>query len=446
MPASVFDSALYGRLFPTGEVGRLFTDTAEIRAMLLVEGALAKAQGARGVIPETAATQIHRAAMEAQIDPSALAEATGTNGVSVPALVAAFRAEIAAPEARVFVHWGATSQDISDTGLMLRLRQALSLIEAELVNATRALGALAADHAETPMAARTYGQHATPTAFGAVVAGWGMPLLDLLEELPPLRDACLLVSLSGAAGTSAALGPQAAEIRADIAAALALRDPGRSWHTDRAPILRIADWLTRLTLALGKMGEDLTLHAQSDLAEVRLGGAGGSSTMPQKQNPVGPSVLVALARQATALHGALQSAGMQRYQRDGAAWFTEWMALPQLVLGAASAAQTAARLAGTLTPDTAAMARVFAGPGEMMMAEALSFALAETMPRPEAQAAVKALCREATDTGSPLSQIVARHHPDLSQALFDPTTQLGLAPQEAWAFSERAAGLSVRAD
>ncbi|WP_428926412.1 lyase family protein [Marinibacterium sp. SX1] len=446
MPGSVFDSLLYGRLFQAGEVGRLFTDTAEIRAMLLVEGALARAQGGLGVIPETAATQIHRAAMEAQIDPAALAEATGTNGVSVPALVAAFREAIPAPEARPHVHWGATSQDIADTGLMLRLRQALTLIEADVIATLQALGRLATDHAETPMAARTYGQHATPTAFGAVVAGWGAPLLDLLDELPALRDSCLLVSLSGAAGTSAALGDSAPQIRAALAQSLALRDPGRSWHTDRGPVLRIADWLTRLSLALGKMGEDLTLHAQSDLGEIRLGGAGGSSTMPQKQNPVGPSVLVALARQATALHGALQAAGMQRYQRDGAAWFTEWMALPQLVLGAAAGAGTALRLAGSLAPDTAAMARVFDGPGQMMMAEALSFALARTMPRPEAQAAVKALCREATASGRPLAEVAAGQYPDLPGDLFDPRTQMGQAPEEARAFSRRAATATGKKD
>lgn len=436
MPGSVFDSALYGRLFPTGEVGRLFTDSAEVRAMLLVEGALAKAQGARGLIPETAATQIHRAAMEAAIDPSSLAEATGTNGVSVPALVGAFRAAIPAPEARAFVHWGATSQDIQDTGLMLRLRQALALIEADLRTILTGLGQLAETHAETPMAARTYGQHATPTSFGAVVAGWGAPLLDLLEELPRLRDTCLLISLSGAAGTGAAFGPEAPALRADMAEALALRDPKRSWHSDRGPILKLADWMTRVTLALGKMGEDLTLHAQSDLAEVRLGGAGGSSTMPQKQNPVGPSVLVALARQATALHGALQSAGMQRYQRDGAAWFTEWMALPQLVLGTGSAAQTALKLSQSVTPDAEAMARVFGGTGDMMMAEALSFTLAEQMPRPEAQAAVKALCREATETGKALSQIVAEKHPEIDAALFDPKAQMGQASAEARAFAQ----------
>ncbi|CAN0585963.1 unnamed protein product [Ectocarpus sp. 12 AP-2014] len=189
------------------------------------------------------------------------------------------------------------------------------------------------------------------------------------------------------------------------------------------------------------MGEDMILHAQSDLGEIRLGGAGSSSTMPQKQNPVGPSVLVAIARQTSALNGALQGAGMQRFQRDGAAWFTEWMTLPQLVLSAASAAQTATRLATTTTADPLAMARVFSGTGEMMMAEALSFALADTMPRPDAQAAVKALCLSANETGQPLSQIVAQDYPDLPRDLFDPARQMGHAPAEARAFAARAAGL-----
>ncbi|HSG56947.1 MAG TPA: lyase family protein, partial [Paracoccaceae bacterium] len=199
MAASVFDSPLYSRLFPSGEVGKLFTDSAEVRAMLLVEGALAKAQGALGVIPETAAAYIHRAAMEVQIDPAALAAPTGQNGVSVPGLVAAFRTAMEAPEHAQYAHWGATSQDIIDTGLMLRLRQMLSLQQDMLTDTVRALGQLAADHATTPMAARTYGQHATPTSFGATLAHWGAPLLDLLAELPALLHSCLWVSLSGAA-------------------------------------------------------------------------------------------------------------------------------------------------------------------------------------------------------------------------------------------------------
>ena len=164
MAASVFDSPLYAHLFPTGEAGRLFSDTAAIRAMLLVEGALARAQAAQGIIPEVSAKAIQRATMEIQIDPGAIARATGENGVSVPGLVAAFRNEMNAPEHAQYLHWGATSQDIIDTGLMLRLRQLLLLAEADLRAVITALADQAERHAATPMAGRTYGQHATPTS------------------------------------------------------------------------------------------------------------------------------------------------------------------------------------------------------------------------------------------------------------------------------------------
>lgn len=440
MAGSVFDSQLYGDLFPAGDVARLFSDSAEIRAMLLVEGALAKAQGAAGVIPEISASAIQRAVMEVALDPGALRKATGQNGVPVPALVAALRSEMNAPEHAQYVHWGATSQDIMDTGLMLRLRQALAAIESDLKAVLGALAALARTHAELPMPARTYGQHATPTSFGAVVAAWGAPLIGLLEELPALRASCLLVSLSGAAGTAGALGAKAPDLRAALAEGLSLSEPQRSWHTDRGPVLRIADWMVRVNLALGKMGEDCIALVQTGIQEIRLGGAGASSTMPQKQNPVAPSTLVALARQGTGLLSILHGASMQQHQRDGAAWFTEWMCLPQIVLGSASAASTAKALAAGITPNADAMATALNSGLDMIHAEALSFALTESLPRPEAQAAVKRLCLEANESGTPLGTLTAREFPDLDTgALFDPARQLGHAPAEALRFAEKAA-------
>lgn len=444
MAASVFDSAHLARLFPTAEVGRLFTDGAELRAMLLTEGMLAKAQGELGVIPKDSAGAIQRAAMEIHLDPGALAQATGVNGVSVPALVAAFRTEMQAPEHAQYVHWGATSQDILDTGLMLRLRQAVSVVERDLVQILTALAGLAETHADLPMAARTYGQHATPTSFGALVAAWGEPLVDLLGEVPELRRACLVVSLSGAAGTSSALGPKAAKTRAALARLLNLGDPGRSWHTDRTPVLRLADWFTRVGLALGKMGEDLTELTQTGIGEVSLGMGGSSSTMPQKQNPVGPAVMVALARQGAGLLAVLHGAAMHRHQRDGAAWFTEWMCLPQIVLGAAAAAQTAVGLSGGLKPDANVMADALTGGLDLIHAEALSFALAALMPRPEAQAATKTLCKEAVETSAPLHMLIARDWPQLdAAALTDPAQQMGSAPEEARAFAARVRDLTL---
>ena len=434
MAASVFDSTLYARLFPSGDVGRLFTDSAEVRAMLLVEGALAKAQGSLGVIPQDSGDTIHRASLEVQLDPGALAAATGTNGVSVPGLVALFRSEMQAPEHSGYVHWGATSQDIIDTGLMLRLRQALTLIEADLKAVLAALGEQARAHADTPMPARTYGQHATPTSWGAVCATWGAPLLDALGELDTLREASIWVSLSGAAGTSSALGNHADATRAALAKALGLHDPTRSWHTDRTPILRITDWLMRVQSSLGAMGQSLIGLSMSGIEEIQLSGAGASSTMPQKQNPVGPSALVALSHQATGLRASLQAAAQHQHQRDGTAWVTEWMVLPQIVLCAASALNHAKSLCENMSPAAPQMAQNLAGLG-LIHAEALSFALAETMPRPEAQAATKALCAQAQDSGMTLGELALQAYPDLPKSVFNVADQMGQAPNIARAFA-----------
>lgn len=438
MAASVFDSPLYAHLFPTGDAGRLFSDTAALRAMLLVEGALARAQAAQGIIPELSAKAIQRATMEIQIDPGAIARATGENGVSVPGLVAAFRAEMNAPEHAQFVHWGATSQDIIDTGLMLRLRQLLLLAEQDLRDIIASLASQADQHADTPMAGRTYGQQATPTSWGAVLADWGHSLCDLLEALPQLRNSSLFVSLSGAAGTSSALGPQAAETRAALAKGLGLNDPARSWHVDRGPILRIADWLVQVVSVLSRMGSTLVALTGNEIAEVQLGAAGASSTMPQKQNPVAPSALQALGHQVTGLRAAMAPATQHLHQRDGAAWFAEWMVLPQIALSAASALQHAKSLTQSMSPDAIQMAATLEGGLGLIHAEALSFALAANMQRPLAQAEAKQMCRAALAKGMQLETLAREAYPDLPEDLFNPADALGLAPQEARAFVARA--------
>lgn len=438
MTASVFDSPLFAQLFNTGETGRLFSDTAALRAMLLVEGALAKAQGKLGIIPEISAAAIHRATLEIQIDPGALAKATGENGVSVPGMVAAFRTEMQAPEHAQYLHWGTTSQDIIDTGLMLRLRQSLALAEADLRAVLNVLAAAAEAHAELPMPARTYGQQATPTSWGAVIAGWGHPLADALEELPALREGSLWVSLSGAAGTAAALGDQAPALRAALAEGLGLGDPGRSWHTDRAPILRIAAWMARITATCGAMGQTLIGLGGSETQEVAVAASGVSSTMPQKQNPVGASALVALQHQMGGLLTALTAAASHQHQRDAAAWFTEWMVVPQITLSCAASLQHARALAEGMKPDAARMARNLQSGLGLIHAEALSFALARRMPRPQAQQEVKALCRQAMESDTPLGTLARAAYPDLPGDLFDPAAQMGQAPAEARAFAARA--------
>lgn len=438
MPAAPADSPLYARLFGDDETARLFSDSAEVRAMLLVEGALAKVQGELGVIPAESAAFLHRSSFEVQIDPSALAAETAVNGVPVPALVTAFRKACNAPDHAAFAHWGATSQDIMDTALALRLKRLIELWETRLEALLSALATLADTHATLPMAARTYGQAATPTSFGAVVAGWGWPLVAQRQALALLRPALLRVSLSGAAGTLSAMGDKGPEVRAELAKALGLADPVHSWHSDRTGIGALAGWMATTSAALGKLGEDLILMTQSGIGEVQISGAGGSSTMPQKQNPVGPSVLVALARQVTGLAATLQGAGAHRQQRDGAAWFTEWLTLPQMAISTSRGFGLALDLAGRIAPDPAAMSRNLNDGGGLIHAEALSFALAETLPRPEAQAAVKRLCQEVMQTGTPLASLAIRDFPGTDWAARLASAGLGQAPIEARSFAKAA--------
>lgn len=437
MPASAFDSALYGKLFGDADIAKLFADSAEVRAMMIVEGALATAQAKHGVIPEVSATAIHRAAMELQIDPAGLADETGRSAVVVPALIKAFRSAMQAPDHAQYMHWGATSQDIMDTGQILRLRQVVSIFETRLTALAKALGALAQTHADLPMAARTYGQVATPTTFGAVVASWGSPLLRHLDRLAELKPRLLCVSLSGAAGTASMLGDDPAAIRASFAEGLGLSDPGESWHSARDRIAEFAGWMTLVTGTLGKLGDDLVLMTQTGMNEITLPTAGGSSTMPQKQNPVVPSLLGALSRHVAALNTEIQLAQGHHQQRDGAAWLTEWLALPQLCQATGRALAAAAELAEGMSPNPDNMARAIDDGTGLIYAEALSFALTTEMPRPDAQAAVKDLCKKVTATGTPLSELALTRWPGLPADLFTAAANLGTAPGEARNFAIR---------
>ncbi|MGO4916690.1 class-II fumarase/aspartase family protein [Pseudogemmobacter sp. W21_MBD1_M6] len=439
MAISAFDSAMYRDLFHDREIGALFTDSAEVRAMMIVEGALAKAQGKLGVIPELSAAAIQRASMELQIDPAGLAAETGQSAVVVPALVKAFRNGMNAPEHAAYLHWGATSQDIMDTGLILRLRQVLTIFDARLVTIIKALGVQAKTHRALPMAARTYAQVASPTSFGAVCASWGTPLIRHRTRLAELKPRLLNVSLSGAAGTLSMMQGRGAEVRAALAEGLGLSDPQDSWHSTRDTIAELCGWMTIVAGSLGKIGEDLILMTQSGVNEISLATGGGSSTMPQKSNPVQPSLLVALGRQMVALNSAMQGATLHRQQRDGAAWFVEWMTLPQMVMATARALDVASELAGSVTPDADRMAAGIDDGLGLIYAEALSFALAGHMSRPAAQAAVKALCKETQTGRISLGDLATAKWPDADFAtLFSPAAQLGDAPSDADRFAKAA--------
>jgi 3-carboxy-cis,cis-muconate cycloisomerase len=245
-----------------------------------------------------------------------------------------------------------------------------------------------------------------------------------------------VVSLSGAAGTLSAMGRKGPQVRAGLAEALGLGDPKESWHSARDRVAEFAGWCAGLAGSLGKIGEDLVLMAGSDRAEVGLGATGGSSTMPQKANPVGPSALIALAELALALNAAVQSAAVAREARDGAAWMTEWLTLPQLAVATGRALGLADEIAGALSPRPEALRRPLDDGLRLWAAEALTFALTDRMLRPEAEAATKALVAEAMASGTPLPDLARRDYPDTDWARrLAPEAQLGEAPAIARRFA-----------
>lgn len=442
MAISPFESSLYRSLFHDPEVGELLSDQAELDSMLRVEAALARVQGALGVIPAASADAISAAAEQYRLEPAKLAAGTGRDGVPVPALVEAFREAIGTSEHASFLHWGATTQDIMDTALVLRLRDLCAIFQQRLSLLLSALATLAADHAELPIAGRTRRQVAIPTSFGALVAAWGVPLLDHLEVLEQIRPRLLKVSLAGAVGNSAALGEDAVRIRSALATELELADSDFAWHSDRAPLAEFTALLTRINGSLAKMGEDIILAAQSEVGEIRLTGAGASSTMPHKQNPVAAEGMQSLFRLCVAMNGLMSEALLHRQQRDGISWALEWHALPQICMACACALNLARTLALELEPDAERMRDNLEQGNGLVYAETISFALAGIMSRPRAQAKVKELCAQARAEGSSLQALVAEAFPQIDwDSLCIPEAQLGDAPAQARAFANRVAAL-----
>ncbi len=418
--------AYLGGLFGDAEVAALVSAEAQVAAMLRVEAALAAAQAELGLIPPPAAEAIAAACAEARPDPAALQAATARDGVVVPGLLEELRRTLPA-EAAAWLHWGATSQDIVDTASCLTLAALLDLLEGRLRGVMARLAALAEAQRGSVMAARTRGQQATPTTFGLTAAGWLMPLVRQAGALPRLRADTLAVSLGGASGTQAALGPRAGEIERRLAARLGLAVPVMPWHAQRARPVEIGGWMAAVTGALGKLAGDVILLAQSEVGEVSLSGGGGSSTMPNKVNPTPAEAVVALARRAAGEVGGLHQALLHAQERSGSAWQLEWLTLPSLALASGAALrQTEALLAALQVRPARMRANLEAGNG-LILAEAASFALAAHMPRPAAQALVKRACAEARESGTHLIEVLRRRTeaPLDWQALRDPAAQTG---------------------
>lgn len=415
-------------LFGDAELAVVMGAEAQIAAMMRVEAALAVVQGRLGIIPPDAAAEVAKTAKGLAPDPASLLEATARAGIPAQAVVGALKS--ACGEAGQYAHFGATSQDVQDTGLSLQLREALAIIKARLTELDAVMAAKAAEFADQPIPARTRFQIAAPTTLGAKIAVWRAPLPRNLDRLAEMGPRLLNLSLYGAAGTGAALMPRTAEIRAALAAELGLGAADVPWHANRDCIAELGGWLSLITGALGKIGTDLIQLGQSEIGEVSAGTGGGSSTMPQKSNPVAAEALVSLARLNAGALGTLHQSMVFAQERDGSALALEWLLLPQMVERAGAALRTALDLMATLVPNLARIDESFARDRGTMLAEAAGFYLSAHMPRKDALKLISAALAEvAANDSETLAGALRRHVPghDWAQILA-PERNTGEAP------------------
>jgi 3-carboxy-cis,cis-muconate cycloisomerase len=412
MPFTPADSQIFSPLFGDPELAALLSDEESLRRMLQVEGLLARAEGRLGVIPPEAGEAIAAAALSptaaSRIDLEKLRAGVERDGFPVIELVRQLRQWVGEPHGDA-VHTGATTQDILDTALVLQLRAALEVIERRLESLISALAHLADRHRHTLMAGRTHSQQAVPVTFGLKAAGWLAPLLRDRDRLRELKLRLLVVQLGGAAGTLAALGERGLEVQQALSAELGLAVPPMPWHTQRDNLAELAGWLSLLTGSLAKMAQDVILLAQSEVGEVQESAdadRGGSSAMPQKSNPVTSELIVALARANAAQLAAMHQAMIQEHERGTHGWQLEWLTLPQMLGSTAAAVRHAGWLAENLQVDEARMAANVRASHGVLLAEALSDALAPSLGRGEAKALVSQAAREAIARGENLVDVV----------------------------------------
>ena len=435
--ATPLDSAIFKPLFTDDEITTLLTDRAFVRALVEVEIALARAEARAGVIPAKAAEQIAKATAE-RVDIEALTRGTVRSGFPIIALVQELRKQVGV-DAAPFIHWGATTQDIVDTACVLQLRAVVKVLRTRLGEIARHLAVLAERHRHTVLAGRTHGQQALPITFGLKVVSWVAPLVRHIERLGEIAPRLLIVQFGGAAGTLAALEDKGLSVAKELAGELELDMPAMSWHAQRDNFVEFAGWLSLATGTLAKMAQDIILLAQTEVGEAgesAEAGRGGSSTMPQKANPIASEMIIAAARTNAALLSAMHQAQIQEHERATHGWQVEWLTLPQMIVLTGGALKHARYLAQNLQVDEAAMRANITRANDVILAEAAVFALTSALPRPKAEELVKRACAVAVAENKPLIEAVrGLAQGDLAdgtvdwQKLAQPENYLGQADQ-----------------
>ena len=402
---------LFDAYFTAPAMRAIFCDAGRVQGMLDFEAALARAEARVGLIPTEAVAPIEAACKAELYDYPALAQAIATAGNSAIPLVKALGKRIAAtaPEAERYVHLGATSQDAMDSGLVLQLRAAIVLLESDLAKLADALAARAERHIDTPLAGRTWLQQATPVTLGMKLAGVLGAVTRHRQRLSELKPRLLCLQFGGASGSLAALGEAGWAVSGALAQELELTLPEQPWHTQRDRLVEFASLLGMIAGSLGKLGRDLSLLMQTEAGEVfepAAPGKGGSSTMPHKRNPVSAAVLIGAATRAPGLVATMFAAMPQEHERSLGLWHAEWETLPELCCLVSGALQQALLVVPGLEVDAARMRANLELTQGLVLAEAVSIALAQKIGRDAAHHLIEQCCKQAVREGVHLRAVL----------------------------------------
>jgi len=387
-------------LFRYDAIDHIFSDSERVQSMLHFEAALSRAQAKVGLITESQARAITAKCRVEHLDLESLSkEAALAGNLAIPLVKKLTQA--VAQESRDtgrFVHWGATSQDVIDTGFVLQLRRSLELIEQDLARLTKTLAALADKHRNTPAVARTWMQQALPTTFGFIVAGWLDAILRHRKRLAEIKPRTLTLQFGGAVGTLAALSSRGPEVAKALAEGLHLELPTTPWHSHRDRMVEVATTLGLCVGALGKIARDISLHAQTEVAELfepAMEGRGGSSSMPHKRNPVTCAVVLAAAVRIPGLVSTVLASMVQEEERGLGGWHAEWETLPEIVQLSGGALHHLTEMLPGLEVDTDRMQQNLEMTRGLIFAEAVVVALADRMGKMPARLLVEAACKKA---------------------------------------------------
>ncbi len=439
MTNPLLSSSLLAPLFSSAAMRAIVEDRARLQRMLDFEAALTRAEAALGVIPATAAPAISGACLADRYDLAAIGEAAVAAGnVAIP-LIKALTAEVAKSDAEAarYVHWGATSQDVIDTALMLELRAAIDALVADLDRAIAAFTTLTGRHRRTPTVARTWLQHALPMPFGLKLAGYAAALARSRERLKRLRKEALLLQFGGAAGTLAALGERGLDVTDKLAALLDLPAPEAPWHSHRDRLAEVAGALAILCGTCGKIARDVGLLMQTEVGEAFEPAApvrGGSSTMPHKRNPTAAAAALAAATMAPQLAATIFAAQVQEHERALGGWQAEWPTFPALALVVSGALQAIVDIAEGIEIDGTRMRAGLDLTHGLIMAEAASMGLAGKIGRAEAHQIVEEAAKKAIAEKRNLQDVLGEDarvtaHLDAADLakLFEPMAYQGVA-------------------